>query len=479
MKVVFAALAIWASAILCEPAAAETKAQVVVWPTLTPAGDFPAGAALDKPRPTDKPLFERAQELDITLRDAAQDLGYALDVSDPGPAPGHLRDEDLIERAQSSGVDTHEDGTWVISPRIERAGGSAYVVRIVAVPPHGHELRVRVETVAGDSVYVRGLVMLRELLASPAAIAAAVERERELAARGTSQGIMSQLRSEGRAILALNAALFGAFTAFSAQRASGSDDPRVVYPLLAVGTGVGIGASLLVADEWNVTTGDAWYLAAGGWWGAASALLMAAGQDLQPLDERYAWGVGGGLLGVGLATVALTRKTMDEGGATLAHSGGALGLVLGGATELLARGTTEAKPDAPGTAFPATGAGLGAAVGLIAAGALATRAQVSPSRVLLVDLGVGGGALIGAAAASPLLFANIDHPTQSNTRGSLSATMGGALAGGVLAWWLTREMPAPSRHTRIPGSPSVGVIGASASRHGAEPAYGVTWGGEF
>ncbi len=70
------------------------------------------------------------------------------------------------------------------------------------------------------------------------------------------------------------------------------------------------------------------------------------------------------------------------------------------------------------------------------AGALATRVTTSPSRVLLVDLGVGGGALLGAAAASPLIFQNI---TKEDTRGWLSATIGGSLAGGALAWYLTRD----------------------------------------
>jgi hypothetical protein len=472
MKLLLSAFGLWAVVAFCRPAMADVKGPVVVWPTLTPAGDAPAAAPLHRPFAADKDLFERAQELDATLRDAVQDLGFTLDVSDPGPAGSHSRDEDLLARAQSSGIDAQDGGTWVISPRIESAPGAAYTVRIVAVPPNGRELRVRVETVPGDSVYVRGLVMLRDLLSPQAAAAAAIEQERDLAARGTSQGIMSPLRSQGRAVLAVNAALFGAFAAFSMQRASGSDDPRVLYPLLAVGTGVGIGASLLVADEWDVTTGDAWFLAAGGWWGAASAFLIVAGQDLQPLNERYAWGVGGGLLGAGLATFALTRTTMDEGDATLAHSGGALGLVLGGATELLARGTTE-------RGSPETGAGCGAAVGLLAAGALATRIAVSPSRVLLIDLGVGGGALIGAAVASPLLFQNIDRPTESNTRGSLSATIGGAVVGGAVAWWLTRDMPSASRRSRLPGSPSAGIIGASATRRGTVPAYGITWGGAF
>jgi hypothetical protein len=458
-----AALALW-----CVPALAD-KAPVVVWPTLTPAGDAPSTTPLHKPLAADKALFERAQELDATLRDAVQDLGFTLDVSDPGPAPGHTRDEDLLQRAQSAMVGTADGGTWVISPRVESAGGGMFVVRIVAAPPIARELRVRIETVQGDSVYARGLVMLRDLLSPQAAAAAAAEQERELATRGTSQGITSPLRSQGRAVLTVNAALFGAFTAFSVQRASGSDDPRVLYPLLAVGTGIGIGGSLLVADEWDVTMGDAWFLAAGGWWAATSAFLITAGQDVQPLTDRYAWGVGGGLLGVGLATFALTRTKMDEGDATLAHSGGALGLLLGGASEWLYEGRTDSKPY--------VGAGCGTAIGLVAAGALATRITVSPSRVLLIDLGAGGGALLGAAAASPLIF---QDQTEPRTRGWLSATVGGSIVGGVVAWWLTRELaPSVAHGGRFPGRPTAGIIGASPTRGGATPVYGVAWGGKF
>ncbi|MGH7270271.1 MAG: hypothetical protein ACREJ3_07540, partial [Polyangiaceae bacterium] len=451
---------------------AETKPPVVVWPTLTPAGDTAARTALHKPQPqADSGSFARAQELDATLRDAVQDLGFTLYLADAGPAPSHARDADLIERAaRSAEAGTSEAGTWVISPRVEPAGGGNYVVRIVAVPPKGQELRVRVETVRGDSVSVRGLVMLRELLSPRVAAQAELEQEREQTARGSAEGIMGPPRSGGRAVLAVNAGLFGAFAAFSAQRASGSDDPRVLYPLLALGTGMGVGGALLVADEWDVSPGDAWFLSAGAWWGATSAFLIGAGQDVQPLDDRYAWGVGGGLLGVGLAAFALTQTPMDEGDATLVHSGGVLGLLAGGATDLLYRG--ESTKDVT----PYAGMGYGTVAGLLAAGALATQITISPSRVLLIDLGVGGGALVGAAAASPLIF---QSETPAGDRGWFSATLGGAVAGGLAAWWLTRSSSSAKSASWLPGAPSAGVIGGSATRWGTTPIYGVAWAGGF
>jgi hypothetical protein len=345
------------------------------------------------------------------------------------------------------------------------------VTRIVVVPPNGHELHVRVETVPAESVGVRGLVMLRDLLSPYSSAQAAIEHEREQAGTGTSQGIVGPLRSPGRAVLAVNAALFGGFTAFSVQRASGSDDPRVLYPLLALGTGIGVGGALLVADEWDVTLGDAWFLSAGAWWGAASAFLIADGRNVQPLDDRYVWGVGGGLIGTTLATVALTQTAMDDGDAMLVHSGGALGLLLGGASELLYEGQTTAQ------LTPRSGMGYGTALGVLAAGALATRVTVSPSRVLLIDVGAGGGALLGAAAGSPLIFQNA---TASNTRGWLTTTIAGSVVGGLAAWWLTRDSAAPARSGGwLRGTPSAGIIGASPTARGSTPIYGVSWGGKL
>jgi hypothetical protein len=348
-------------------------------------------------------------------------------------------------------------------------------VRVIAVAPRARELRVRVETVAGEAVGVRGLVMLRDLLSPHAAAAAAVEQEREKAARGTPYGIMAPLRSQGRAVLAVSAGLFGAFTAYSLERASGTEDPRVLYPLLALGTGIGIGGALLVADEWDVTTGDAWYLTGGGAWAATSGFLIAAGQNVQPSADRYAWGVSGGLAGIALATFALTRTSMDEGDATLVHSGGALGLLVGGATEFIWLGST--------TATPYTGMGYGSAIGLVGAGILATQVQVSPSRMLLIDIGTGGGALLGAAAASPLVFEN---KTEANIRGWLSATVAGSVAGGLLTWWLTREASpnanaghASGPDRSLPGTPTLGILGMSRSRSGSAPVYGIGWSESF
>jgi hypothetical protein len=475
VKRLLAALSALAFVLATLPARADGRVPVVVWPTLTPAGDGPSSVTLHKPQPADKDVYELAQQLDVTLRDAVQDLGFTLSLGDTEPTPGSPRDENLLERAARSEVDGRDEGTWVVSPRVERAGHEQCIVRIVAAPPRARELRVRVQTVANDLVSVRGLAMLRDLLSPQTAVQAALEDRRDLSARGNEQGVAKPLRSAGRAILAINSALFGGFTAYGLQRASGSDDPRVLYPLLAVGTGMGLGGALLVADEWDVSTGDAWTLAAGGWWSAVSGYLLASGQNVQPTGDRFSWATGGGLIGVGLATFALTQTPMDDGDATLVHSGAALGLLVGGASEWLVRGTTT---DIADTA-PNTGMGLGTAVGFVAAGVLATRVTTTPSRVLLIDVGVGGGALLGAAAASPLIFNN---DRTGPVRAWLAASLASSVIGGCVAWWLTRESPPSAPPAKgplswLPGRPLVGVLGMSPAHGGYLPIYGVGWQG--
>lgn len=448
---------------------------IVVWPTLTPAGDESGQAALHKPTLTDGPVAARAQELDATLRDAVQDLGYTLDIADQGPTISRTRDLDIIERASKSTPrgGPQDPGTWVVSARLETLGSDTFLLRILVVAPKSKQLRVRVEKVAAADVSVRGLVLLRDLLSAPGGAGGDTgPRPQESA----NTGVMNTLRSPGRAVLAANAALFGAFTAYSVQRASGSEDPRILYPLITLGTGIGLGGALLVAEEWDVGTGDAWTLAGAGWWGAAAGILIANGRHVQPLTDRYAWGVGGGLIGLSLATLQLTRGKADEGDAVLVNSGAALGLGFGALADFYYAGDIENRT-------PYTGAGYGTAVGLLAGGTMAAFAQVSPSRVLLIDLGAGLGAASGAALGSPLVFEDVTH---GKTRGFIAATAGGMLVGGGIAWWLTRERPsAPANPPARPALnephvvPFGGVVGGSATREGHVPAYGAglrgTW----
>ncbi len=447
--------------------ASETKGAgpIVVWPTLTPAGDEPSSQPLHKPTTLEPILSARAQELDATLRDAVEDLGYALDVADPGPMSGHMRDEDLLARAAKD--------TWVVSARLEPAGSSSFVLRIVAVSPASKQLRVRVDTVKAEDVAVRGLVMLRDLLTPTSLTVPASDESRCVGCANLENVNTSGLRSPGRAVLAVNGAVFGGYIAYSLERAStannASPDPRVLYPLLALGTGLGVGTALLVGDEWDLSTGDAWFVSAGAWWGTAAGILVSSGQNA-PTNLQFAYGVASGLGGITLATVALTRTKMDEGDALLAHSGGALGMFVGGLVDLAYRGTTT-------NVTPSTGAGIGSAIGVVGAGTLASVVQVSPTRVILIDTGAAIGALVGAAAGSPLIFQDV---TDTKSRLFLATTLGGTVIGGTLGWWFTRDTkPKGGATAHLLGEPMAGVIGASQTPTGIVPAYGIGWAGSF
>lgn len=409
-------------------------------------------------RPSEEETLAQARALDSTLADALQELGFILDVSDrSGGLPREPSEVELLERAR-------ELEAFVVLPHLENRG-SDLLVRILVAPPDSPVLRVRVEEVDQDALVLRGAVMLRDLTVGKSG-AALRRAEASQAHTARAPALAIPARSAGRATLALNAALFGGSIGYSIQRSSGSDDPRLLYPLMALGTGMGLGASMIIAEEWDVGIGDAWYLSAGAWWPAAAGLLIAKGNErLAP--ERYSYGIGFAGAGLGLATVALTFKGMGEGGALLTHSGGAFGTALGGLTELAIRGSTDS-----GT--PYSGMGYGAAGGVVLAGVLATQVRAPSSRVLGLDIGAGLGGLAGAAITSPFLFGD---RTEGRDRAFLIATMAGTITGGAIGW-----LVAPSESRATPraevGAPLAGVVGASQAKDGSlVPVLGIGWQG--
>src|SRR5262249_3743150 len=151
---------------------------------------------------------------------------------------------------------------------------------------------------------------------------------------------------------------------------------------------------LIAAEEWDVDVGDAWYLSAGIWWPTIGALLIARDERE---SRRYLYSAAAGVGGLGLATAAIATGHMSEGDALVAHSGRALGVLRGGVLDLAVQGRTNVTP--------ATGMGIGAISGVVIGGSLVTfTPSQPPSRVLLIDLSAGLGALGGAAVASPLVF---------------------------------------------------------------------------
>jgi hypothetical protein len=449
------------AAFLCaSPALAQTEDQdeddtaAILLPVLTPELN---GLRVPNPR-RDKTLFRRAREVNATLTDAAQDLGLSMELShEHNWIAQHVSEEELIQQA-------HAKKAWVFSPRLEQVG-SKLRLRIIAVPPDSKVVMVRVELVTRKELPVKVVVMLRDLVHTHRP-----GKNKDITGIGrlTKEPTVKQARSEGRAVLALSTAAFGGFIGYSLQKASRGDDPRLLYPLMALGTGVGLGASMIIADEWDVGVGDAWYLTAGMLWPTASALLLSSGYKVEPSGDGFAFGLIAGIGGAGLASVALSQHGIGEGAAVFTHSGAAFGMFVGGFTEILVRGTTEETPY--------KGLGFGTGIGVIGAGLIATQLQISPSRVLLTDLGASLGTLAGAAAASPLLFDNV---TPTKRRAWTITTMAGTLTGAGIALWLTK--PSPPSHSQKAqiqlGVPTPGVI--NVMNTGQPAVWGVNWGGAF
>jgi hypothetical protein len=380
----------------------------------------------EKPDPDIEALLPH---LDQLVSDAVQDLGLnqTLTARDAREVPS---DDDLIKRAHDA---------WVVLPTLEREGRGLRL-RIVAVRPGTKLMLTRSERSSQEDLDVRVPVLLRDLIQGrsdepargepPAAASAAEEVEQR------------EPRSAGRAVLALNAAVFGGYVGYSIQSASGSTDDRLVYPLVALGTGVGLGAAMLVADEWDVPVGGAWFLSAGLWWPTTSGLLLAARYDV-PKEDRYVYGVVAGTAGVSLAVAAMSLTHISDGDAAIAHSGGVLGMGLGGLTQLFVDGRT--------SKTPIGGMGYGAALGTLGAGVLATQIDAKASRVLLVDLGATLGALTGAAAGSSLLLVD-EQESKSRTRAWLGSIFAGTVLGAGIGWWSTRKSDAPA-HALLPALP--------------------------
>jgi hypothetical protein len=373
-----------------------------------------------------------ARQVDTLLSDSVQDLDLSLEIA-PSTRPADeerkatMPDEALIKLA---------DSRWVVAPSL-LVDGNKLQLRLVAVAPGSRVLAMRTQEIEPANIDVRAVVMLGELVRSQSKDSLAT------APHEPNQGLPGQsatrARSEGRGVLAISSAVLGGFTGYWLQRASGSDDARVTYPLTALGAGIGLGASMLVADEWDITLDDSWILAAGIGWPSASGFLLAKGYDAQPASDRYIYALAGAGAGLTLASASISLHRSTPGGAIMVHSGGVFGTFLGALTEWTWYGKTDYAPN--------KGMGMGAGLGVLAAGVVATQLDASSTRVLFIDLAASLGALSGAALASPLLFVeNGDLPLNRN-RAWLAAVGTGTLVGGGIGWLTTRHM-SPSAQNR-------------------------------
>lgn len=437
--------------------AVDAHAQEAIPEASAPSGDVNSEVSVRHTRIVETPLPSRlppdpealtlSAKVDAIIYEVVQDLGLNVDISERSTRRERESDEDLLEVAREG---------WVVAPKLERGRGH-WLLRIVAAPPGSRVLYSAVVVVEPELLEKRIVLAMRDLM-DAARGAKPSPNTAPLAPAPSSQAALAAY-SPGRAILAVNAALLGGFAGYSLQRASGSTDDRLTYPLAALGAGVGLGSALLVAEEWDIEVGDAWFLSAGMLWPTLSASFIARGYDVSRANG-YAYGLLGATAGITLATTALGFGHVSDGGAVLAHSGGVFGTLIGGLVDLSIQGKTDVRPR--------LGMGYGAGAGVLLAGAIATQVDLSPSRVLMIDLGASLGALTGAAAASPLLL--VDESAGSSrgrNRWWLASVAAGTVVGGAAGAWFTRGVS--STATSRPLLPSFGVV--AISPEGA-PAYG-------
>lgn len=419
------------------------------------AAPTPDAAAPAQP-PAHDSAADDSLELDVVaaLEEGALDLGIAAQVVSP-----RVLDQELRTLPRSEG------GPWLLSGRVVPEG-NLWRLEVTAVPPGSPVRRVAVDVVEAERLEVRAMVLLRDAVRLPG------EAAPQPPSPAPSESAPPP-RSSGRAVLALNTALLGGAIGVSLHQAGASEDNRLLYPLAALGVGIGLGASMLVADEWDITTDDAWFLSAGMVWPATSGVLLAASYDVRQ-EHSYLYGLSGAAAGMTLASIAVAQHRVYEGSATLAHSGAAFGLGMGALAEGMVRGDL--------VETPLHGMGYGAGAGVLVAGIAATQIETSSSRVLLVDLAALLGGLTGGALGTPLLLADdLDDTRRRLWFGSIAA---GTATGALLGILVTPDAPGESAATAPEGAPlaaptlierwtpHAGVIGMSQVGTRSAPAFG-------
>ena len=215
----------------------------------------------------------------------------------------------------------------------------------------------------------------------------------------------------------------------------GIDDGIEAAPVIGglLGGGVGLAGTYLLTRERDISAGTATTIGWGGVWGG---LLGGAIVDLAGIGTSTPTGVArgaalGGLLGGGAGWLVASNTEPSAAESAFVNS---LGL-YGTAGALLIGVAIDPVEVEAYTLNAVIGAGVGLGAGLL----LSSSVEVSPTRMLWVDLGASLGAAVPWVLIYPVI-ADASSPVDEQVLGAVSlATM---LGGGYLAWHWTEGMAA-------------------------------------
>jgi len=274
------------------------------------------------------------------------------------------------------------------------------------------------------NVFLRGNLTDDENLVRDQVLAACV-RARARALERDGEGI----DRSGRSRLIFFSSLYGTLAGVQAEIAlnvSFTDLRYYVVPPL-VGMGIGLGSSILLTREGEITEGQTWTITSGYDYGSYLGLLWGMAEHASSSTLAGASLISGFTGGVAALAVAKGLHP-SQGDAEIFRSGGLWGTAAGLFAGLLSAGRPVTLDDLNQSAALGMTLGLGA-------GALAARqTELSRQRVLLIDTGGLLGSLVGLSAVWLARGRDL-QPRLAGGGGLL-----GLASGLAFASWATRNM---------------------------------------
>jgi hypothetical protein len=231
-------------------------------------------------------------------------------------------------------------------------------------------------------------------------------------------------------------------------------DPYAVAPASGGAAGSG-GASTGKVDSdagWSARDSRNWSMLSGGAWGAYTVALFGdVVSDNSSGGEIAGYALAGGLIGAGVGYLYGTKLEPSAADLSLVNSFAAYGTAVG---LFLAVAIDPPKNEA----YTLQGA-LGSMVGIGAGYYLSKRAEISPRRMMWIDVGAASGAVASWALFYPLIS---DSASNNDEQTTGLVTVAAMAAGAYLAYRFTRKMDAGKPATKPTEPPMVGLLQRSS-----------------